>query len=81
MTLDGYIDVQIDFPDVIGRDADWLGIPPIFRALTQGIVKFQVYGYLRSLRAEPSWLWSSRPDRVRLGPIPARRPTRRAKKY
>ncbi|MCA8941745.1 MAG: hypothetical protein KDB80_04225 [Planctomycetes bacterium] len=72
VTMDGYLDMELDFADLFGEDADWLVLPVFARVITTGVVKFQVFGYLRSLRARPQWLWESKPDRVRLGPIPAR---------
>ena len=71
--MDGYLDMMIDFADLFGRDADWLVLPQIARMLTTGVVRFQVYGYLRNPRARPQWLWESKADRVELGPMPARR--------
>ncbi len=74
VTLDGYVNMSMDFPDLFGKKADWLILPPVVRTLTNSVVGFQIYGYLRAPKARPRWLWQDKPDRVPLGPIPARRP-------
>lgn len=75
VTMDGYVDMTISLDDMFGTDADWLVLPSIVRMLTTEVVKFHVYGYLRAPQARPQWMWESSPDRVPLGPIPARERT------
>ena len=69
--MGGYIDMRIDFPDFFGKSADWLFIPQVLRVLTNELARFQVYGYLRSPKTQPLWLWRESAARVPLGPIPA----------
>src|SRR5690606_5931565 len=70
ITMGGYIDMRLDFPDLFGDDANVFVIPQVLKALTS-VVQFQIHGYLRSPRARPLWLWDSKPPREELGPIPA----------
>ncbi len=71
LTFDGYLDIDLEFPDLFAGTADWLILPRVVNLLTSQVVGFQVFGYLRSPEARPRWLFQGRPDRRRIDPIPA----------
>jgi hypothetical protein len=73
VTMDGYLDMVLFFPDLFGNTPDWLLLPRVLSFLTDSVVRFHVFGYLRAPRARPRWLWQGTPSRRNIEPIPARR--------
>ena len=74
LDMDGYVNMLLDFPDFFAKAGDWLVLPQLLHFLTNSVVGFEIYGFLRSPQAKPRWLWSDQPGRSRLQPIPAHRP-------
>lgn len=72
--LDGYLDIVLEFPDFFASAGDWLVLPQVVRAISTQVVRFHLYGYLRSPHARPRWLFQDTPDRRHIEPIPARIP-------
>ncbi len=68
--MDGYVDLQLDFPDFFGKSADWTLIPQLVRMLSNQIVQFHLFGDLRNPKVEPVWLGQDTPSRPPLEPIP-----------
>jgi hypothetical protein len=71
VTLDGYVDLVLEFPDLFGTPGDIVILPSILRFLSSQVVRFHVYGWLRHLKARPRLLWQSDPGRPRSQPLPA----------
>ena len=74
--MDGYLDIVLEFPDFFASASDWLFLPKVLQAITSPLVRFHVFGYMRSPQARPRWLFQDDPDRRSIDPIPARPPTR-----
>ena len=68
--MDGYVDMVMFFPQLFGETPEWLLLPRVFSFLTESVVRFHVYGYLRAPRARPRWLWQGTPGRRPIEPIP-----------
>jgi len=70
---DGYVDIAIEFPDFFAASGDWFILPQVLRAVTSQVVRFHVFGYVRTPRARPRWLFQNDPRRIAINPIPPRR--------
>ena len=81
VTLDGYLDIQLEFPDLFAKAADWLILPRVVSLFASQVVRFQVSGFLRAPKAEPRWLFQGDAQRSRLRPIPAFVPPLPVKKF
>lgn len=68
--LDGYLDIVLEFPDLFAS-GDWLVLPQVLKAITSQVVRFHLYGYMRSPSARPRWLFQTTPGRREIVPIPA----------
>ncbi len=71
--LDGYVDIELSFPDLFAAAADWFILPRVLNMLTSQVVRFRIDGYLRSPRARPRWLFQERAERRPIPPIPSPR--------
>ena len=71
MRMDGYLDLALWVPNLLGEDADFLVLPQIVDLITSRVVQFDVYGYVRNIRVQPRWPWDATPDREPISPIPA----------
>jgi hypothetical protein len=69
MHLDGYVDIELGLKNLLGAAADPL-MMPLVTWLTNNIVSFHLFGYLRDLRAERRWLTDTTPERTGVGPLP-----------
>ncbi|MEY4673747.1 MAG: hypothetical protein RL148_1531 [Planctomycetota bacterium] len=78
MTLEGYLDITLALESLFQGSADMLLLPPLFKALTQQLVRFHLYGHLADIRVEQRWFAEGRPRRSMLPPVPPRtfRPVR-----
>ncbi|MEM7201259.1 MAG: AsmA-like C-terminal region-containing protein [Planctomycetota bacterium] len=75
VNFDGYLDVDLEFPDLFASAADWLILPRVLNVLTSQVVRFHVFGWLRAPQARPRWLFENQAQPQPIAPIPL--PTRR----
>ncbi|MFO1052968.1 MAG: AsmA-like C-terminal region-containing protein [Planctomycetota bacterium] len=73
----GWVDMRIDFPDLFGREGDWILIPALMRAMTSTLVQFQVHGLLRNPQTRPLWIGREAAGDVPLEPLPSSESLRR----
>lgn len=71
VTMDGYVDMTIELPDLFGDAADFLILPEILHNAVAQVLEFKLHGYLRSSEITPRTPFQSTPARRELGPIPA----------
>lgn len=78
MTLEGYLDITLALESLFQGSADMLLLPPLFKALTQQLVRFHLFGHLADIRVEQRWFAEGKPRRTMLPPVPPRtfRPAR-----
>lgn len=78
MTLEGYLDITLALESLFQGSADILLLPPLFKALTQQLVRFHLFGHLADIRVEQRWFAEGKPRRTMLPPVPPRtfRPAR-----
>ncbi|MCC6673182.1 MAG: hypothetical protein IT458_19105 [Planctomycetes bacterium] len=81
LTMDGYLDLAVEFPNVFGPSAEWLVLPEILRRITDRLIRFRVFGYLRAMKAQPEFLFQSRPRKRILQPIAPTLPPRPLPRY
>jgi hypothetical protein len=67
--LDGYLDIEMKLDNLLGATADPL-LMPLIEYLASNIVTFDLYGYLRDLKAEKRWLTQRAPGRQAVLPMP-----------
>lgn len=72
MTLEGYLDITLALESLFQGSADILLLPPLFKALTQQLVRFHLYGHLADIRVEQRWFAEGKPRRSMLPPVPPR---------
>lgn len=70
LDMDGFLDVRLNIPQLFGSAASILILPPLLNKVVSELVSFQVYGNIRSPRAQPLWLGSRPKGRPGLRPIP-----------
>lgn len=74
VTMDGYVDMTIELPDLFGDAADFLILPQILHNAVSQVLEFKLHGYLRDPEVTPLTPFQSTPARRSLDPIPARLP-------
>ena len=80
-TMDGYLDLALEFPNLFGSASKTLVVPEILRRLTNAVVSTQIYGYLRDPRSRQVFWLSGSPESRPLEPIPSRLPQRAPKRF
>src|SRR5262249_24437995 len=80
-TMDGYLDLHLEFPNLFGAASEVLIFPEILRRMLTAAVAPALYGCLRDPHARQRTLLSGDPERRPLEPIPARLPARPSKKF
>lgn len=71
VSMDGYVDMNIDLPDLFGDAADFLILPEILHTAVAQVLEFKLHGYLRNPEIKPLTLFQGAPARREIGPIPA----------
>lgn len=71
VSMDGYVDMTIELPDLFGDAADFLILPEILHNAVAQVLEFKLHGYLRNPAITPVTLFQGSPARRELGPIPA----------
>jgi len=69
LQLDGYLDVRMTLDNLLGNSADPL-VMPLIDLLSQNIVRFHLFGYLRDLHTEQRWVTERSPGRRQVPPMP-----------
>lgn len=69
LSLDGYLDVELELDNLLGASADPL-VMPLIEYLAKNIVRFHLHGYLRDLHAERRWVTERDPRRRPMLPMP-----------
>ncbi|MBL8729819.1 MAG: hypothetical protein JNM25_15435 [Planctomycetes bacterium] len=69
LELDGYLDVRMTLDNLLGNSADPL-VMPLIDLLSQNIVRFHLFGYLRDLHTEQRWVTERSPGRREIPPMP-----------
>ncbi len=69
LELDGYLDVRMTLDNLLGNSADPV-VMPLIDLLTQRIVRFHLFGYLRDLHTEQRWVTERSPGRRQIPPMP-----------
>ena len=73
LTFDMYLDMFIRAPNLFPAAESYLIIPVIYKIITNGLVSFRVWGFLRDLHSEAVFVIESKSPRPQLGPILPRR--------
>lgn len=71
VSMDGYVDMTIELPDLFGDAADFLILPEIVHSAVAQVLEFKLHGYLRSPEVTPLTPFQGAPRRREIGPIPA----------
>lgn len=75
-TMDGYLNLELEFPNLFGQAGKRILLPEILRRFTSAFVSTDFYGYLREPHARGRLPFSGDSKRRPLEPIPPRLPTR-----
>ncbi|MEZ5962990.1 MAG: AsmA-like C-terminal region-containing protein [Planctomycetota bacterium] len=71
VSMDGYVDMTIELPDLFGDAADFLILPEILHNAVAQVLQFKLHGYLRNPEVTPLTPFQGAPARREIGPIPA----------
>jgi hypothetical protein len=74
LTMDGYLDMTIELPDLFGDAASFLILPELLHSAVATVLEFKLHGYLRDLEVTPLTLFQRTPARRSLDPIAAQLP-------
>lgn len=69
LDLDGHLDVRLQLDNLLGPSADPV-LMPLIDLLTQGIVRFHLYGHLRQVQTQRRWLNERSPVHQPAPPMP-----------
>lgn len=71
VTMEGYLDLTIELPDLFGDDADFLILPELLHSAVAQAIELKMHGYLRAPQITPVAFFQPNPSRRPLDPIPA----------
>jgi len=81
VAMDGYIDMEIELPDLFGDAADFLLLPQILHNAVAQVLQFKLHGYLRDPEVTPLTPFQRTPARRPIQPIPALLPELPRKRF
>ena len=81
VSMDGYLSMSIELPDLFGDAADFLLLPEILLTAVAQVLEFKLHGYLRDPEVTPLTPFQGTPTRRRLEPIPALLPDLPRKRF
>ncbi len=69
---DGYLTLNVDFPDLFPQAKGFFILPEIYRVLATTLLSYDIYGYLGDTKTGARLFLEKRPKRRTLGPLPGR---------
>ncbi|HHI80001.1 MAG TPA: hypothetical protein ENK02_08465 [Planctomycetes bacterium] len=69
---DGYLTLNVDFPDLFPQAKGLFILPEIYRVLATTLVSYDIFGYLGDTKTGARLFLEGRPKRRPLGPLPGR---------
>jgi hypothetical protein len=69
---DGYLTLNVDFPDLFPQAKGLFILPEIYRVLATTLVSYDIYGYLGDTKTGARLFLEGKPKRRALGPLPGR---------
>ncbi len=69
---DGYLTLNVDFPDLFPQAKGLFILPEIYRVLATTLVSYDIYGYLGDTKTGARLFLEGPPKRRQLGPLPGR---------
>ncbi|PIE22287.1 MAG: hypothetical protein CSA62_13355 [Planctomycetota bacterium] len=74
ISYDGYVRLQLDFPDLFPEADSAFILPGIYKVLSNALLSFDIYGYFGMTRTGPRFLLEGKPKNAPLGPLPVKAP-------
>lgn len=76
LDYDGYLQLQLEFPNLFPEASPLTLLPGIYRAVANALVRFDVTGYIGNLRSGPRFVpLESKPEKRAVEPLAGRRGT------
>ena len=74
VSYDGYVRLQLEFPDLFPEADSAFILPGIYKVLSNALLSFDIYGYFGMTRTGPRFLFDGKPKDAPLGPLPVKAP-------